>query len=83
VGTLDEERARIMILRAWVEAGAHQRLRVRVTQVTHEHSGEPMFSAAATIDDVCALVRAWLEELLDDRDCPSDPSMSGSRDPQE
>jgi hypothetical protein len=42
-----------------------------------------MFSAAATIDDVCALVRAWLEELLDDRDCPSDPATPGSRDPPE
>jgi hypothetical protein len=81
VGTLDEERARIMILRAWIEPDGHQRLRVRVTRVTDEHSGEPMISAAATIDGVCALVRAWLEELLYDRDCPSDPATPGGRDP--
>jgi hypothetical protein len=42
-----------------------------------------MISAAANIDDVCALVRTWLEELLDDTDCPGNRSALGSRDPPE
>lgn len=66
MGSLDEERAQVMILRAWVEAGSQPRLRVRITQVTHDRRSEPATSAAVTIDYVCALVRAWLEGLLDD-----------------
>jgi hypothetical protein len=66
MGARDEERAQIMILRAWVEDGGRQRLRVRVIRVGQDHTGEPVMSAAATIDGVCALVRAWLEVLLDD-----------------
>jgi hypothetical protein len=67
MGSLDdEERSQVMILRAWVEEGSQQRLRVRMTRVTHDCGSEPATTVAATIDYVCALVRAWLEGLLDD-----------------
>ena len=48
------------------EAGSQHRLRVRMTRVTQDRRSEPAISAAVTIDYVCALVRAWLEGLLDD-----------------
>jgi hypothetical protein len=67
MGSVDEERAQVMILRAWVEDG--HRLRVRVTQVTQDQAREPVQGAASTIDGVCALVRTWLGGLLDDADC--------------
>ena len=66
MGSLTEERSQTMILRAWVEAGSQHRLRVRMTRVTQDRRSEPAISAAVTIDYVCALVRAWLEGLLDD-----------------
>jgi hypothetical protein len=64
MGGPDEEHAQIMILRAWVEDGGQHRLRVRVIRVRPDRPSEPAISAAATIDGVCALVRAWLEALL-------------------
>jgi len=56
-----------MILRAWVEAGG--RLRVRVKRVTHDQAWEPLQGAVSTIDGACALVRTWLEGLLNYEDC--------------
>lgn len=67
MGSLDEERAQIMILRAWTEAEGHN-LRVRVTRVNQDGAGEPAISAAATIDGVCAIVRTWLEGFLGETD---------------
>lgn len=69
MGFPDEERTQVMILRAWAEAGSHPRLRVRVTRVSQDRASQPAISAAATIDGVCGLVRAWLEGLLGDTDC--------------
>jgi hypothetical protein len=66
MGSLSEERAQTMILRAWVEADGPQRLRVRVIRLRHDRAGEPAVGVAATIDGVCALVRAWLEQLVGD-----------------
>jgi hypothetical protein len=77
MGSVDEERAQVMILRAWVEAG--HRLRVRVTHVTQDQAREPAQGAASTIDGVCALVRTWLGGLLNDADCHVPPAL-GNRD---
>jgi hypothetical protein len=59
------ERHELMILRAWLEAGAMQSLRVRITRVSHDRPNQPEIIAMASIDDVCALVRRWLETLLE------------------
>lgn len=70
-----------MILRAWVEAGP--RLRVRVTQVTQDQAREAVRGAASTVDGVCALVRTWLEGLLNEAGgCDARPA-SANRDPAE
>ena len=64
----EEERSEVLVLRAWVESAADQRLRVRITRMTQPIQGarvEPMSSASATVDGVCATVRAWLLELVD------------------
>ena len=55
-------------MRAWVEGADSQGLRVRITRMTPSTQGavvEPVSSASATVDGVCATVRAWLEELVD------------------
>jgi hypothetical protein len=57
--------AGVLVLRAWVEDGWPQRLRVRITQVAGGR--EPWVTAASKPDEVCTIVRLWLEELLGDR----------------
>jgi hypothetical protein len=63
MGTTDAERTGVLVLRAWVEGG-DAGLRVRVIQSTEGAAAEPASSVSATVDDVCALVRAWLEDLV-------------------
>jgi hypothetical protein len=66
----EEERTEVLVLRAWVEGSGNQSLRVRITRVTRPIQGatvKPMSTASATVDGVCATVRAWLEELVDGR----------------
>jgi hypothetical protein len=60
----DEAHTGVLVLRAWVESDDELRLRVRVTRNIKGRTSEPVSSASATIEGVCAMVRAWLEELL-------------------
>ena len=39
MGAIDEERAGVMILRAWVEPGHEDRLRVRIIQLVSGRGG--------------------------------------------
>ena len=64
MGLADEERTGTLVLRAWVEGHGEKGLRVRITRTVQGRTNEPVTSASATIDGVCAIVRAWLEELL-------------------
>ena len=63
----EEERTEVLVLRAWVEDSGSHSLRVRITRMTRPIQGvavEPVSTASATVDGVCATVRAWLEELV-------------------
>jgi hypothetical protein len=64
MGTIDEERTEVLVLRAWVEAGEEPNLRVRIIRLVQGDAAEPLSAAAATIDGVCVTVRSWLEDLL-------------------
>jgi hypothetical protein len=67
MGATEEERTEVLVLRAWVESAGERGLRVRITRMARPIQGatvEPVNSASATVDGVCATVRAWLEELL-------------------
>jgi hypothetical protein len=50
----------VLVLRAWVQRP--QVLRVRITRVVGW--SEPRSEASASTEGVCAVVTAWLEELL-------------------
>lgn len=68
MGAVEDERTEVLVLRAWVEGSGAPCLRVRITRMTRPIQGttvEPMAVASATVDGVCATVRAWLEGLLD------------------
>jgi hypothetical protein len=65
----DIERAEALILRAWIELGRPNGLRVRITRVI---PGEPEVTGIAmTVDDVVAAVRDWLEGLSEPGSRPS------------
>jgi hypothetical protein len=64
VEAADEEHTGVLVLRAWVESDDELRLRVRVTRTIRGRTSEPVSSASATIEGVCAIVRAWLEEFM-------------------
>jgi hypothetical protein len=59
----------VLVLRAWVEGP--QALRVRITSVVGWN--EPRSVASASIEGACAVVTAWLEELLAASETP-DPT---------
>ena len=63
-----QQRTAVLVLRAWVEDERDQGLRVRIIRIAPNRMGattEPVNIASATVDGVCATVRAWLEELMD------------------
>ena len=67
MGATEEERTEVLVLRAWVEGAGERGLRVRITRMARPIQGatvESVNSASATVEGVCATVRAWLEELL-------------------
>jgi hypothetical protein len=59
--------AGVLLVRAWVEDGSPSGLRARITQTRDLTSDEQIITIAASIDEVCRTVRAWLEELVDQR----------------
>jgi hypothetical protein len=67
MGAIEEGRTEVLVLRAWVESAGERCLRVRIIRMARPIQGatvEPVDSATATVDGVCATVRGWLEELL-------------------
>jgi hypothetical protein len=60
----DAERRGVLVLRAWVEGDGERRLRVRITRTIEGRTTESVTSASATVEGVCTVVRAWLEDLL-------------------
>ena len=65
------EHTGVVVLRAWVDGGSPGGLRVRIIRVVGQT--EPTAAAAATVDGAVALVRAWLEGLLESADPGSRP----------
>jgi hypothetical protein len=55
------ERSGFLVVRAWLERSRQDGLRVRVIPMI-EGVPRPVVSAG-TVDDACAIVRHWLEEL--------------------
>jgi hypothetical protein len=64
----DEERTGVLILRAWVEDDHEHPLRVRITRTARDRATEPITCASVTIEEICMVVQAWLEHLVDDRE---------------
>jgi len=59
------ERAAAAIVRAWIEPGETEGLRVRVTEIVDLDRGTSRAHPAATsIDEACEIIGRWLAELV-------------------
>ena len=59
------DRTGILILHLWIDAGASQGFRARITQKFDSNDREQDASAAATPEEVYAAVRMWVAGFLD------------------
>lgn len=60
-----------LLLRAWVEGGRPDGLRVRVIRI--DQSGATSTVSAGSVTATCEIVTAWLNELLTGSTAPSLP----------
>jgi hypothetical protein len=57
----DPERTGVVILRAWIEPDNVNRLRVRIIGLRRDDAA--VVQACASVDEACAVIRAWLAAL--------------------
>ncbi len=60
------ERVAVLVVRAWREDAGPAGLRVRVTWVDDVEQGREQTTAAASTEDVLAIVRRWLDAVSAD-----------------
>jgi hypothetical protein len=58
------EKTAVMVVRAWLEGDQTDQLRARITQSLDIAATDELVSSASTIDQVCAMVRSWLEAFI-------------------
>jgi NTP pyrophosphatase (non-canonical NTP hydrolase) len=56
----------VLVLTAWIEElEPTAQLRARITRARFGSRPEELTSAAATMDEACEVVRAWLQSLME------------------
>ena len=63
MAAIGEERAGLMILRAWMEPDHEYPLRVRIIRFSQGNGGAPVARAFVSADDACDAIRTWLLDL--------------------
>jgi hypothetical protein len=58
------DKTAVMVVRAWLEGGQTDQLRARITQSLDIAAPDEVVSTASTIDQVCTMVRSWLEAFI-------------------
>lgn len=77
-----EPHSAVLIIRAWVEPGATERVRARLlTGGPEDPSGGTQWAVAAGEAEICAAVGRWVSQLAEPRDSrdPREPGTSGER----
>ena len=64
VKSFASDRTGVLIVRLWLEVDHQQSLRARITQSLDSMVGERSVAVAASADDVCAVVRKWVEDFV-------------------
>jgi hypothetical protein len=57
------DRTGTLMVRLWAEPGHTTSMRARITQ-TLDSNAKPRIAIAASADDICAIVRGWVEEVV-------------------
>ena len=60
----------LMILRAWVEPGSHQPLRVRIRLTTDVSKDFQRTMTIRDVEAVCPIVEGWLMDILSEANSP-------------
>jgi hypothetical protein len=63
MGMSSHRRSGVLVIRAWLEDGEAAELRARLLSVDDIEAGEERVSWAASVEEVCAAVTAWLEDI--------------------
>lgn len=61
---MSSDRTGLMIIRAWVEEGSSEPLRAQIRLTTDVTTGVQRTLTVAREDEVCAMVRQWLADVL-------------------
>ena len=61
------ERTAVFVIRAWIE-GEPPSLRTRMTRTFDVTAANETTEASASVDEVCSIVRRWLEQLQEPGD---------------
>jgi hypothetical protein len=67
--TARPQRAGVLVVRVWMEAGSQQP-RVRVVAKVDVDGGRELTYAASSVDEICARIRDWMAEFLADPPAP-------------
>jgi hypothetical protein len=59
------DRTGVLILRLWIEASHETGLRARITQTIGKSAGEQSVAVVSTADDICAVVKRWVDDFSD------------------
>ena len=63
--TQTTDRTGVLILRVWVEEHHETGLRARITQALDSAAAEQPVAVAANADDICAIVKKWVQAFTD------------------
>ena len=59
-----DETVGVLVIRVWVEDTSPEGLRARITSTLDVTSNETGVTGAASVDEICAIVRGWLKVFL-------------------
>jgi len=57
------DRTGMLIVRLWIEPNHERGLRARITQTLDATAIEHSIAVAASVDDICAVVKLWVEDF--------------------
>lgn len=67
------DRTGLFIIRAWIEAGSVEPLRAQIRLTTDVSAGFERTLTLSGVEEVCAMVREWLADILGEGDHPREP----------
>ena len=70
---MESHRTGLLIIRAWVEEGSSEPLRIRLRMTSDVSVGFERTLTLLRPEEVCATVREWLADVLEGEEPPPEP----------